>query len=148
MGRHRQVDVTCFNGSSCVWEHMPTCCMLAMLHAKHCNPMHTQQSLLILLSRPTHSSGSINLNHQQADNTVRVINTASMRVEATVHGLRPAPLPPVGRPAGGCALLQPGTGYLVVSGPNSLLQFFDATREQHAARLQVRSACRGRGINW
>ena len=89
----------------------------------------------------------------QADNTVRVVNVAAMRVEATVHGLRPAPPPALqlappaaagasayGGPAaapGGCVALQPGTGHLVVSGPNALLQFFDAARERHAARLQV-----------
>lgn len=69
---------------------------------------------------------------------MRVINTAAMRVEATVHGLRPAPPLPPGRPAGGCAALQPGSGYLVVPGPNALLQFYDAQRDRHAARLQVR----------
>jgi len=77
------------------------------------------------------------LNHQ-ADNTVRIINMASMRVECTVHGLRPPPHPAPGGRAGGCAVLQPGSGQLVVSGPNALLQFFDASRERHVARLQVR----------
>jgi hypothetical protein len=77
------------------------------------------------------------MRNPQADNTVRVINAAAMRVEATVHGLRPAPRPPPGRAPGGCAALQPGTGHLVVSGPNALLQFFDAARERHASRLQV-----------
>lgn len=78
---------------------------------------------------------------------------ATMRVEATVHGLRPPPPPPPGGAPGGCAALVPGSGLLAVSGPNALLQFFDAARERHAARLQVRQCngacaaleCEGRG---
>ena len=91
----------------------------------------------------------------QADNTIRLINMAAMAVEASIHGLRPPPLPisssssSTGRHScswdAGSPVLQPGTGHLVVPCANALLQFFDAARDRHVGRMQVRGETVGRG---
>lgn len=85
----------------------------------------------------------------QTDNTVRLINTATMRVEASVHGLRPAP-PAAALAAAGygacCSasssspagvVQQPLTGHVVLPAEHATLQFFDMNRDRHIARLQV-----------
>lgn len=80
-----------------------------------------------------------------------------MAVDTSVHGLRPAPpaaalhaagyghvcAASASSPAG--AQLQPGSGLLVLPAAHAQLQFFDAARDRHVARLQVRgSTCGGR----
>ncbi|KAF6265630.1 WD40-repeat-containing domain protein [Scenedesmus sp. NREL 46B-D3] len=85
----------------------------------------------------------------QSDNTVRLVNTAAMAVEASVHGLRPPP-PAAALAAAGygtcCSaassspagvVLQPGSGHLVLPAEHANLQFFDVARDRHVARLQV-----------
>ncbi len=57
---------------------------------------------------------------------------ASMRVECSVHGVRPAPQSPSAAPT-----LQPGTGHLVLAGAHSMLQFYDAARDAHVNKLAV-----------
>ncbi|KAL6773961.1 hypothetical protein ACKKBG_A23240 [Auxenochlorella protothecoides x Auxenochlorella symbiontica] len=71
---------------------------------------------------------------RQADNTLRVVNVATMKVEASVMGLRPVP---AGKRARAPALLQPGTGHLVVAGSHSQVQFYDLVRDAHVDRLQL-----------
>ncbi len=56
---------------------------------------------------------------------------AAMRVECSLHGLRPPPAqPPAAAGAGTAAAVavQPGSGHLVVAGPFAMLQFYDALR--------------------
>ncbi|KAG2482851.1 hypothetical protein HYH03_018242 [Edaphochlamys debaryana] len=88
---------------------------------------------------------------RQADNCVRLVNVATMKVETSVMGLRPAPaglLPPAGV-AGGAAALLPaaagaaavggggGSGVLCVPCENSQLQFYDVARDRHMQIVQV-----------
>lgn len=85
----------------------------------------------------------------QTDNTVRLVNTATMRVEASIHGLRPPP-PAAALAAAGygacCSaassspagvVQQPLTGHVVLPAEHATLQFFDMNRDRHIARLQV-----------
>lgn len=85
----------------------------------------------------------------QSDNTVRLVNTAAMSVELSIHGLRPPPAAAALAAAGyGCCcsaaasspagvVLQPGSGHLVLPAEHANLQFFDVERDRHVARLQV-----------
>jgi hypothetical protein len=72
-----------------------------------------------------------------------------MRVEVSIHGLRPPP-PAAALAAAGygacCAaassspagvVLQPLTGHVVLPAEHATLQFFDMNRDRHIARLQV-----------
>lgn len=92
----------------------------------------------------------------QADNVVRLVNVATMKVECSVQGLRPPPaglLPPAGVAGGAAALLPPGAGsggvgggggsggVLVVPAENAALQFYDVGRDRHMQLVQV-----GRGL--
>ena len=75
---------------------------------------------------------------RQSDNTLRIVNSASMTVEASVHGLRPRPrFLPNGPESVAPIVFQPGTGYSVVSGPHSILQWYDFVRDRHVDRLQL-----------
>lgn len=75
---------------------------------------------------------------RQADNTVRIINSASMTVEASVHGLRPRPLfLPKGPESVAPLTFQPGTGYAVVAGAHAILQWYDFVRDRHVDKLQL-----------
>jgi NET1-associated nuclear protein 1 (U3 small nucleolar RNA-associated protein 17) len=69
----------------------------------------------------------------QADNTLRIINTSTMKVECSVYGVQPPP--PGGLP--GAPALQPGSASLVLPAANAVLQFYDVARDQHVAKLQV-----------
>ncbi|KAG1668638.1 hypothetical protein FOA52_002492 [Chlamydomonas sp. UWO 241] len=73
----------------------------------------------------------------QADNTLRVVNTASMKVESSVLGLRPLPagLPPRASPS--ATLLQPGTGHLVVPCESAEMQLYDTVHNRHVAIVKV-----------
>jgi hypothetical protein len=78
----------------------------------------------------------------QSDNTLRIINTSSMKVECSVYGVQP---PPAGGLMGVPAL-QPGSASLALPAANAVLQFYDVARDQHVAKLQVgraagRSCC-------
>lgn len=68
------------------------------------------------------------------------VNLATMRVECSVHGLRPEPKSAPGQtrlaPA---AAVAPGSGALVVAGANALLQFYDVLRDRHIDKLQARA---------
>ncbi|CAL8472222.1 g11764 [Coccomyxa elongata] len=70
----------------------------------------------------------------QADNTIRMVNVAAMRVLCSVHGLRPRV---AGTPSGTVAALVPGSGELALAGAGSVLQFFDTLRDRHIDRVQV-----------
>ncbi|GAX72998.1 hypothetical protein CEUSTIGMA_g450.t1 [Chlamydomonas eustigma] len=74
----------------------------------------------------------------QADNTLRVINTASMKVESSIFGLRPLPrgLPPRAA-ASGATVLQPGTGHLLVPSENAELQVFDTVHNRHVSLFKI-----------
>ncbi|GFR41531.1 hypothetical protein Agub_g2190 [Astrephomene gubernaculifera] len=100
---------------------------------------------------------------RQADNVVRIINIATMKVEASVMGLRPPPvglLPPAGVAGGAAALLAApgggegtavapavggvygrggsgGLGVLVVACENAQLQFYDVERDRHLHLVQA-----------
>lgn len=92
----------------------------------------------------------------QSDNTVRLISTATMRVEASIHGLRPPPAAAALAAAGygACCsaaasspagvVLQPLSGHVVLPAEHATLQFFDIHRDRHIARLQVG----GVGVVW
>ena len=63
---------------------------------------------------------------------------ATMKVEATVHGVRPPPrhaLVPM------VAALVPGSNELVLGGPASLLQFHDPLHDRYLDKLQARTLC-------
>jgi hypothetical protein len=89
----------------------------------------------------------------QSDNTVRLVNTAAMAVEVSIHGLRPPPAAAALAAAGygACCsaassspagiVLQPGSGHLVLPAEHANLQFFDIARDRHVARLQVCLCC-------
>lgn len=65
------------------------------------------------------------------------VNTATMKVQVSIHGIRPAPRSLTPLQASSAALLAPGGGELVLSADNSMLQFWDAARDCHVDRLQV-----------
>lgn len=61
------------------------------------------------------------------------VNMAAMRVECSLHGLRPPPAQHPQLVAAGIAppaavAAQPGSGHLVVASPHAMLQFYDALR--------------------
>ena len=68
------------------------------------------------------------------------VNLATMRVECSVHGLRPEPKLAPGQPRASspAVAIAPSSGALVVAGANALLQFYDALRDRHIDKLQVR----------
>lgn len=75
---------------------------------------------------------------RQADNTLRTVNVAAMKVECSVHGLRPLPstaLAPEALPPP--LAIQPGTGLAVVAGPHAMLQWYDLLRDAHVDKLQL-----------
>lgn len=65
------------------------------------------------------------------------VNTATMKVQVSVHGIRPAPRSLTPLQASSAAVLAPGGGELVLPADNSMLQFWDAARDCHVDRLQV-----------
>ena len=70
---------------------------------------------------------------RQADNTVRIVNTATMNVECSIHGVRPLP-------AGSnhsSVVFEPYGGTAVIVGPHAVLQFYDIVRDLHVDRLQL-----------
>lgn len=70
---------------------------------------------------------------RQSDNTLRVVNIASMMIECSIHGMRPVP-------RGGCAAaitFEGRHGHAVVVGDHSVLQFFDVSKDSHVDRLQL-----------
>ncbi|KAK9818780.1 hypothetical protein WJX74_006596 [Apatococcus lobatus] len=73
----------------------------------------------------------------QADNTIRVVNLATMTVTCSIHGLRQMPNPLPVRGPFTPAVAVSGSGELVVPGDNALLQFFDPIHDRHIAKLQV-----------
>ncbi|KAL0052292.1 hypothetical protein WJX82_011440 [Trebouxia sp. C0006] len=73
----------------------------------------------------------------QADNTVRTVNTATMKVLVSVHGMRPPPRSVSEMQSSSAAVLAGAAGHLVLPAHNSLLQFWDAARDCHVHRLQV-----------
>ena len=66
------------------------------------------------------------------------VNTASMKVQVSIHGMRPAPRSVTPLQSTSAAVLAPGGGELVTPADNSMLQFWDAVRDQHVDKLQVR----------
>jgi NET1-associated nuclear protein 1 (U3 small nucleolar RNA-associated protein 17) len=75
---------------------------------------------------------------RQADNTLRVINAATMTVEASVHGMRPLPRAHLEKGAPPPPLtVAPGSGLAVVTGPHAVLQWYDLTRDAHVDKLQL-----------
>lgn len=75
---------------------------------------------------------------RQSDNTLRVINTATMTVESSIHGLRP--LPRGGMTGPGVSppfAIQPKTGLAVLTGPHAVLQWYDFVRDMHVNKLQL-----------
>eukprot|EP00884_Botryococcus_braunii_P009590 jgi/Botrbrau1/18632/Bobra.0367s0068.1 len=71
----------------------------------------------------------------QADNTIRLINVATNKAVGTIYGIRPVPRLPVGYRSR--AVLLPGSGDLVVPGPNAQLQFYDALGDTHVNKLSA-----------
>lgn len=65
------------------------------------------------------------------------VNTATMKVGVSIHGMRPAPHNLTPLQASSAAVLAPGGGELVLPADNSMLQFWDAARDCHVDRLQV-----------
>ncbi|KAL3140577.1 hypothetical protein ABBQ32_005152 [Trebouxia sp. C0010 RCD-2024] len=72
-----------------------------------------------------------------ADNTVHMVNTARMKVEMSIHGMRGPPRGATPLQSTSAAVLVPGSGHLVMPTDNSMLQFWDAARDRHVAKLQV-----------
>ena len=70
---------------------------------------------------------------RQADNTVRVVNIASMVIECSIHGVRPLPDDSMDTPL----IIEPSQGQAVIPGPHSILQFYDIYRDVHVDRLQL-----------
>lgn len=70
---------------------------------------------------------------RQADNTVRIVNIASMSIECSIHGVRPIPNHLDEAPL----VLEPCEGHAVVVGPQGILQFYNVCRDVHIDRLQL-----------
>ena len=70
---------------------------------------------------------------RQSDNTLRVVNIASMMIECSIHGIRPAPRGERVAPI----TFEGRHGHAVVVGDHSTLQFFDIARDMHVDRLQL-----------
>ena len=70
---------------------------------------------------------------RQSDNTIRVVNIASMMVECSIHGIRPVPRGVRVAPV----TFEGRLGHAVVVGDHSTLQFFDVSRDMHVDRLQL-----------
>ena len=69
---------------------------------------------------------------RQVDNTIRIVNTASMIIECSIHGIRPAPsseYPSV--------VFEGYSGKAVLSGPHGVLQFYDISKDLHIDKLQL-----------
>lgn len=60
-----------------------------------------------------------------------------MKVEVSIHGMRPPPRTVSALQSTSAAVLAPGGGELVMPTDNSMLQFWDAARDRHVDRLQV-----------
>ncbi|KDD71184.1 hypothetical protein H632_c5618p0, partial [Helicosporidium sp. ATCC 50920] len=86
---------------------------------------------------------------RQADNALRVVSLATMRVLSAVHGIRPRGLfegsvwcsgeeeeEDEEEEMGQALCVQPKTGHLVLPAPQCCLQFYDALRDRHADRLR------------
>jgi NET1-associated nuclear protein 1 (U3 small nucleolar RNA-associated protein 17) len=80
----------------------------------------------------------------QSDNTVRIVNIASMIIECSIHGMRPMPRVALGKHStlGSNRRIAPITfegrhGHAVVVGNHSVLQFFDVSKDVHVDRLQL-----------
>lgn len=65
------------------------------------------------------------------------VNTAAMKVEVSILGMRPPPRTVSALQSTSAAVLAPGGGELVLPTDNSMLQFWDAARDRHVNRLQV-----------
>ncbi len=65
------------------------------------------------------------------------VNTATMKVLVSVHGMRPPPRSVSAMQSSSAAVLAGAAGHLVLPAHNSLLQFWDAARDCHVHRLQV-----------
>lgn len=104
---------------------------------------------------------------RQADNTLRIVNTATMSVECSIHGVRPLPhnitrhitrydgnksTTPINKRGNNTALhsakrclvpppltLQPSTGHVVIPGSNVVLQFYDILKDIQADKLPLSS---------
>ncbi len=70
---------------------------------------------------------------RQSDNTLRVVNIASMMIECSIHGIRPVPRGVRVAPV----TFEGRLGHAVVVGDHSMLQFFDISRDMHVDRLQL-----------
>eukprot|EP00191_Tetraselmis_sp_GSL018_P008412 CAMPEP_0177614914 /NCGR_PEP_ID=MMETSP0419_2-20121207/23062_1 /TAXON_ID=582737 /ORGANISM="Tetraselmis sp., Strain GSL018" /LENGTH=760 /DNA_ID=CAMNT_0019112309 /DNA_START=83 /DNA_END=2362 /DNA_ORIENTATION=- len=70
--------------------------------------------------------------------TIRVVNTSTMKISCSIHGpLQPPATGGSQRPSAGLCAVQPQTGHLVLSCPNSVLQFYDIVRDNHIRILKV-----------
>ena len=69
--------------------------------------------------------------------SVLQVNTATMKVEMSIHGLRPPPRSVTPLQSTSAAVLAPGGGELVMPTDNSMLQFWDAAGDRHVDKLQV-----------
>lgn len=65
------------------------------------------------------------------------VNTATMKVLVSVHGMRPPPRSVSATQSSSAAVLAGAAGHLVLPAHNSLLQFWDAARDCHVHHLQV-----------
>ena len=61
-----------------------------------------------------------------------------MKVEVSIHGMRAAPRSVPAMQSAAAAVLVPGSSELVLPTDNSMLQFWDAARDIHMDKLQVR----------
>lgn len=66
------------------------------------------------------------------------VNTATMKVEVSIHGMRAPPRSVPSMQSAAATVLAPGSGHLVLPTDNSMLQFWDTTRDCHVDKLQVR----------
>ena len=65
------------------------------------------------------------------------VNTATMKVLVSVHGMGPPPRSVPAMQSASAAVLAGAGGHLVLPAHNSLLQFWDAARDCHVHSLQV-----------
>ena len=65
------------------------------------------------------------------------VNTASMKVLVSVHGMGAPPRSVPAMQSASAAVLAGAAGHLVLPAHNSLLQFWDAARDCHVHSLQV-----------
>jgi hypothetical protein len=77
---------------------------------------------------------------RQSDNTLRILNVATLRVQTSIIGVKPRPVSALvsAAAAGSTAALHPTRGHLVLPAAGTQLQVYDPAQHRHVSMVQVR----------